>query len=69
MTNLDISIHEIKMRGGPYGQLQDKLEKLSGAAKKLYGKIEKNIDSLSEVNKVEEAMNAILDDMWEAKVE
>jgi peptidoglycan hydrolase CwlO-like protein len=31
-------------------------------------RIEKNINDLSEINKVEEAMEKILDDMWEVRV-
>jgi hypothetical protein len=68
IANLDICVHEIKIKGGPYGQLSDKLQKLQGAAKNVYGKIEKNINDLSEINKVEEAMEKILDDMWEVRV-
>jgi hypothetical protein len=62
ITALDITLIEMKALNDPRaGMFQSLLEKLQGAAKRAYAKIEKNID----VSQLDEEMLEDLDKNWE----
>lgn len=61
ITALDITLIEMKALKDPRaGMFQSLLEKLQGAAKRAYAKIEKNID----VSQLDEEMLEDLDKNW-----
>ena len=66
MTNLEVVIHEMKTSGQKYGQLEDKLMKLRGASRNLYGKFEKNLKEDKQLPEVEAAIEELLNQTWDS---
>lgn len=65
ITNLETAVHEMKVSGRDFGQLNDKLQKLRGAARNAFGKLEKNLKEEDDLEGLTEAIDELFNQTWE----